>query len=262
MPPHVASLGSSFAAGPRIPPQIGPKAASRSANNYAHLLAEKLNATLTDMTISGATLKTIADEPQIARGQTFAPQIEGLSEDIDIVTITAGGNDLNYVGDMLLDTANNYIVGSWILRMYSYFFPALAKDVMEEEQLTTLYISILDKIHCKSPKARVFLVQYLTLLGPHVRPQVDVPLSTKQIRYHSEVAEKLQRATAKAADARQEWCECLSVHQASQQHGIGSAEPWVEGFGLGLLVRGVAPYHPNAAGMNAVSSMLYEKLKN
>jgi hypothetical protein len=80
---HIAALGSSFAAGISIPPQAGPKAASRSGNNYAHLLAQKLNAKLTDMTISGATLKTIGQESHTTNCVTFAPQIEGLEEDVE-----------------------------------------------------------------------------------------------------------------------------------------------------------------------------------
>jgi len=101
---HITALGSSFAAGVSIPPQSGPKAAFRSEKNYAHLLAQKLDAKLTDLTISGATLKTIGEDPQTAIGETFAPQIEGLGEDVDVVTITAGGNDLGYIGDLCLDS--------------------------------------------------------------------------------------------------------------------------------------------------------------
>ena len=51
---HVASLGSSFAAGPGIEPAAD-RAARRSARNYPHLLAARLGAELTDLTVSGAT---------------------------------------------------------------------------------------------------------------------------------------------------------------------------------------------------------------
>lgn len=62
---HITALGSSFAAGPGIPPQIN-RMAGRSSNNYAHLLAARLGADPTDLTVSGATLNNILLEPQQA----------------------------------------------------------------------------------------------------------------------------------------------------------------------------------------------------
>jgi len=61
------------------------------------VLAERLDADLTDVTISGATTATILDTPQITvTGVRFPPQLRLLSESADLVTITAGGNDLGY----------------------------------------------------------------------------------------------------------------------------------------------------------------------
>ena len=60
---HVASLGDSFAAGAGIQP-MADRGARRSARNYPHLLAERLGARLTDLTVSGATTGTIIDIPQ------------------------------------------------------------------------------------------------------------------------------------------------------------------------------------------------------
>ena len=100
-PPHYAALGSSFAAGPGISPIID-QHAMRSGRNYPHVLAERLDAHLTDVTISGATTATILDTPQITvTGVRFPPQLRLLSESADLVTITAGGNDLSYAGSML-----------------------------------------------------------------------------------------------------------------------------------------------------------------
>jgi hypothetical protein len=45
---------------------------------------------------------TILSEPQITMdGTQFAPQIYGLPEDVDLVTVTAGGNDFRFIGSML-----------------------------------------------------------------------------------------------------------------------------------------------------------------
>lgn len=59
---HIAALGSSFAAGPGIEPIVD-KAARCSSNNYPHLTAAALDAKLTDLTSSGATLLKVLSEP-------------------------------------------------------------------------------------------------------------------------------------------------------------------------------------------------------
>ena len=99
----IAALGSSFAAGPSIDPVID-QAAMRSGRNYPHQLAEKLDADLVDLTVSGATLLNVLNEPQTTRsGEVFPPQLEGLPPDADIVTLTGGGNDLCYGHVMIRD---------------------------------------------------------------------------------------------------------------------------------------------------------------
>ena len=90
----VAALGSSFAAGPGIEP-VADTGAMRSGANNAHLLATTLGADLTDLTVSGATTANILDEPQLSRtGVRYPPQVSGLPAEADLVTVTAGGNDL------------------------------------------------------------------------------------------------------------------------------------------------------------------------
>lgn len=97
-PSSIAALGSSYAAGPGVPP-VEDVAAMRSGANYAHLLAQRLGARLTDLTVSGATTGTILDTPQTAwNGVSIPPQIDGLPADAELVTITAGGNDLGFIG--------------------------------------------------------------------------------------------------------------------------------------------------------------------
>jgi lysophospholipase L1-like esterase len=97
----IAALGSSFAAGPGIEPIADPTAV-RSERNYAHQLAERLGARLVDLTVSGATTANILDTPQqMVSGHVYPPQIDGVPADADVVTITAGGNDLQFAGAML-----------------------------------------------------------------------------------------------------------------------------------------------------------------
>lgn len=64
---RVAALRGSFAAGPGIPPIVD-RFANRSGRNYAHLLADRLGAQLTDLTVSAATTRSnclVARRPSV-----------------------------------------------------------------------------------------------------------------------------------------------------------------------------------------------------
>ncbi|KAJ4418580.1 hypothetical protein N0V82_005466 [Gnomoniopsis sp. IMI 355080] len=277
MPFHIVSLGSSFAAGPGIPPQIN-KAAMRSGSNYAHVLANRLISDggavkLTDLTVSGATLLNVLQEPQTSRGQTFPAQVDHVPGNADVVLITGGGNDLGYIGDLILDSLKTYRGFRLLLRMYNLLFkrgggllPGGANtsnnnDKLDQAALTERYGKVLDAIHAKAPSAHVVVVEYLTLLGADAQPGVDVPLSAEGVGRHQAVAERLRIATGRAISGREAWCSRISVAEPSWSHGLGSKVPWVFGFGLGCLWRGQLWYHPNAAGMEAVAEMVHGKLE-
>lgn len=271
---HVASLGSSFGAGPGIPPQLEPLGAMRSGRNYPHLLAQKLDATLTDLTVSGATLLNITKEGQIAAlsAQVFPPQIDGLPEDADIITITAGGNDINYIGQMLSDaweaTGPGMITSTVMqgVRAVSSVFSSSTSETpagLSHEALVDRFVEVLDAIHEKAPKARIYLVEYLAVLGPDTKPGQDIPFGQEKIDYHRGVASALQKAYSETAERRAEWCELVPVHELSLSHALGSQEPWIGGFQLSSLVRRDKEpiLHPNLEGMKAVAEILYPRVQ-
>jgi len=256
----IASLGSSFAAGPGIKPIVN-RSAMRSGSNYANLVAQCLEADLTDLSISGATLLTIWNEPQVLFGQKFEPQLNGLPEDIDIVFILGGGNDIQYIGGMIFDSIESYWFGRMVMSMKNSLFQDLStpNDIPDEEVLSERYGVVLDAIHTKAPKAKVLVLEYLTILGPDVKPGVDVPFDAVCVEKYRNIASKLQRATSTAINGRQKWCQRVPVAELSEQHGLGSNEPWVWGFGLKAILGG-AIYHPNEVGMKAVADMILKTM--
>lgn len=251
---HVAALGSSFAAGPGIPPQIN-RLAGRSGNNFAHILASRLGADITDLTVSGATLNNILFEPQVRLNTTFQPQLSDLPADADIVTVTGGGNDMGYIGGIMTDALKGSFLG-WLL---SWLSPFPKPQPITAEEATKRFIEVIDKIREKAPKSRIFLVEYLSLLGLETRPGIDINLTEERFRYHQHVAEQLSTAYKLVAEARSD-CEVIPVHERSRDHGLGSKEPWVEGLSMWVLWQG-NPFHPNLKGMQAVADMVYEKVK-
>ncbi|HTT55406.1 MAG TPA: hypothetical protein VMH35_28790 [Streptosporangiaceae bacterium] len=66
--------------------------AGRSAGSYAHVVARALGLDLADVTYSGAASSDILDRS--AAGQPA--QLDAVTPDTRLVTITAGGNDVGY----------------------------------------------------------------------------------------------------------------------------------------------------------------------
>jgi hypothetical protein len=205
---RIAALGSSFAAGPNIDP-IADKAARRSGNNYAHQLASKLNADLADLTVSGATLHNVLDEPQLTSAwSTVPPQLEGLPPDADIVTLTVGGNDVGYPLGMIVDLLLSYFAVP--LRWASNRFLGHPSTGISLEQLIQRLLDV-DAIHGKAPQARIYLVQYLSVFGEQSRPGPVLPLTSEQLGHYWKQGVLLDRTYEAAVEARSEFVVLVPV---------------------------------------------------
>ena len=95
-------MGSSFASGPGIGQRApgSPRRAGRSAENYASLLASKLGLRLTDVSYSGAITADVLSR----RPDGWPAQLDAITEDTGLVTMTCGGNDVGYVTRLLLSS--------------------------------------------------------------------------------------------------------------------------------------------------------------
>lgn len=250
------ALGSSMAAGPGIGPRAAgaPRWSGRSARNYPHLVAERLNLELVDVTFSGATTTHVLVDRQ--RGQP--PQLEALDGSESLVTITIGGNDVGYV-PLLLAAA---------LPRPARRLPVLGTRISEllernarEEALTQVFDSLCAvgaAARRRAADARVCFVDYLTILPPAGTPAPPLSASDADLGRH--VAAALQRCTAEAAAAT--GCELVRAAAHSRTHHAWSSEPWTTTpvrYGVGLPGR-PAPLHPNAAGMRAVAELVAAQL--
>ncbi len=256
---RLAALGSSFAAGPGIEPIVD-RAASRSGRNYAHLLAERLGAELTDLTVSGATTATILDHPQRVRPwRSVPPQLDGLPTDADLVTLTAGGNDLGYIGGMMkaaltgrLDDHRPTAPLARLLRRN----PLQPVTDQQVEAAADGLVRIVEETRRRAPKARVILVDYLTVLGPETHRTAQVPFTDSEIATLRKTGERVIEAFATAAGRT--GADLVEVSVPSRDHALGSADPWMNGFHLSMRP---TPFHPNAAGMRAVADAIVEHLE-
>jgi lysophospholipase L1-like esterase len=241
------ALGSSFAAGPWVGRRRpgSPRRAGRSSTNYAGLFAERTGFSLRDVTFSGATAAEVFD------GQDGAgpPQIEAVTADTDLVTLTCGGNDVGYIGRLML--------GSLVWPLGA--LPAARREAAEtdgrtEERLAALgatFDRLLSSVRQRAPHARIVLVDYLTILPPD--PSVPSGrLPSPVASWGRMVAARLSAETRAAAGRH--GCGFVAASEAGKDRHAWSASPWTRRYGL--WPRDGAPFHPNQAGMRAVADLL------
>ena len=248
---RLVSLGSSFASGPGLKPYRNPQA-SRSKRNYPSIVAERLGADLVDLTSGGSTLLNITESAQ----GTLSPQIEGIPSDADIITITSGGNDMAYVGQIMLDS----VAASWLTWPLALLLKRrVGNNNITESELLVRFRDVIAQIKRQAPKAMIILVEYLTLIGPDYRPGTDGPLDSQQAQAAQRRAAMLQRVYMEATKD-QDRCSVLPVADVSLQHGVGSKEPWVTGHGWEIILGGSVPWHPSALGMEKVADLLHRHI--
>jgi lysophospholipase L1-like esterase len=251
---HVVALGSSFAAGPGITPIVD-KSAMRSGRNYPHLLALQLGTRLTDLTVSGATTSTIVDTPQRTLKGTFPPQCEGIPPDADLITVTVGGNDLGYVGGMMRAGWAGWLRSRALTRPLAQIVGRNAVPSVtdaEVERTAAGLTRVVEATRTRTPEARVVLVDYLTLVGDDTKPGAATPFAEADIAAFRTVGDRLADAFSTAA--RRSGADLVQASALSASHALGSAQPWVTGFGTSMKL---APFHPNATGMQAIADAVH-----
>jgi lysophospholipase L1-like esterase len=258
---HLISLGSSFGAGPGIKP-LANRSANRSTLNYPSVLARLIGSTHSDQTVSGATLLNIITTPQTAFFTTFEPQIQSVTANADFVTITAGGNDMGYIGGMMKDAlmAREDVLSQSIQWVLSWFHKDEEVSVPTEDELVGRMGDVIDAVRARAPEAIIILVEYLTVIGNDATYHAQsCPFTDEQLATYRSHAKQLQRVYAGAAEHR-EGVRLIPIAEKSMGHGLGSDEPWVTGFSLGMLTGGETAFHPNEKGMQAVAEIIYEDM--
>jgi lysophospholipase L1-like esterase len=251
---NYVALGSSFAAGPGIPDQIPgtEDGCRRSTNNYPHQVAGWFRLTLTDATCSGATTDNI-----LTSGQYGQPaQIQSVTTDTNLVTITIGGNDVSYLGSLVALSCRNDPTVIPPQERERRCAPVNGSTI-EQGTLTVenKIVNVVKAVRERAPQAQVVLVNYVTILPPTGTTTCDdVPLTADEVTWARLLAENLVGATARAAELT--GATLVDAATASADHHACAAEPWV------LRFTPQAAYHPNMAGMTAVGDLVIEAVRN
>jgi lysophospholipase L1-like esterase len=250
--PAYVGLGDSYAAGPLIPLQVPPFGCLKSNNNYANLTARNLGLTLKDVSCSGAETEDMTSPQNVDPDGPNPPQFDSLTKHTRFVSVQIGGNDIGFSSiarDCASATANE---GTPCQDRYVHDG---RDEISERIQATApLVAAVIQGIHQRSPRARVFVVNYAAILpdeGPGCWPQM--PVTDGDVPYVRAKEKELNAMIAAQASANGaeliDWYTASIGHDACQLPVVRWVEPVVP-------VNAAAPVHPNLGGMIGASELL------
>jgi len=152
------ALGSSYAAGPGVGDKVPdtPARCSRSSLSYSRVLARQLKLDLVDASCGGATTANV-----LAPWKELPAQIDSLTPDTRLVTITVGGNDVRFVGNL----AAGACAIAKAAGQPAYWCPTLTPPTEAEwRQVEVAMGEIAREVRHRSPRARLIFVDYATIV--------------------------------------------------------------------------------------------------
>lgn len=244
--PEYVALGSSFAAGAGLGAleQGSPLLCARSVNGYPQQLARMRRLALIDMSCGGAVTRHLLRGGQVFQG----PQIRVIDPRTRLVTLTAGGNDIGYVGDLsLLAARNSDTVFGWLVR--TLWKGPKAQGERDYAGLEAQLTETLRAVRAQAPDAVVVVATYPTLL-PSAGTCARIGLTQAEADQMRQVGDQLA-ATTRAA-AKTGGAILVDMHVLGAAHDPCSASPWTNGW---IEVKGGA-FHPTLAGAEATAQAI------
>jgi lysophospholipase L1-like esterase len=256
--PSYVALGDSFTAGPLIPLQIPPFGCLKSDHNYPHLARPSIKwPAFRDPSCSGAQTKHMTQQQNVSPDGPNPPQFDSLDSNTRLVTVGIGGNDIGFSEIIRECGSADSPEGSPCQDRYVHDG---RDEISERIQATAPKIAaVLQGIHARSPKADVYVVNYLPILpheGPGCWPQMpvaddDVPyLRAKHQELNAMLAEQAAANNAGVIDAY----TAGIGHDACQLPVIRWVEPAVP-------VNAAAPFHPNLGGMQGTADEMLSTVR-
>lgn len=248
------ALGDSYVAAPHTPADDLSLPCFRSDDNYPRQLADLLpNTTLFDVSCSGATTAAMTGEQRPG----VLPQLDALSKDTDLVTITVGGNDeLLFPGWL---TCNQLTASDPKGSPCADSNRTAKGDVLLDKipRIQENVSAVLAEVQERAPRATVVVVTYPQVFPDRGTCKLASTYAVGDLAYNNRLAKALSDALIAAAqEAGVRW---VDVYQASQGHDVCSAEPWVNGPGAKDQSRANI-MHPFPEEQAAVARLIEDKL--
>lgn len=239
-PLQYVAMGDSYAAASGVFPLAkgAPPECLQSSRNFAHDIAASIGARLTDVTCGGAQ----TGDYFTSQYRGVPPQLEALSADTDLVTMTIGGNDSNlFIGAVVKCGAAGVASlgrGSPCKDRYGSSFV----DTINDRTYPAL-VRALTAVREKAPNAQVAILGYPWIVPESGGCFLKMPIATGDVPYMRQVEGALNDAISRAAAATGATYVDLSIasngHDACKAPGVRWVEPAL--FGNNVI-------HPNAFG--------------
>lgn len=249
--PRYTALGDSYAAGPLIPLPLPPFGCLKSSNNYGRIAQRTLAfAEYRDATCSGAETSDMFAAQNVSPGGPNPPQLDSLSADTQLVTLTIGGNDIGF-SDLAEDCVSVLPFGSPCRDRYTRGGDQISARIAATGPRVD---AVLDAIRLRSPLAKVLVVNYSAIFphsGSGCWPRM--PVTPRDVAWLRSKHEELNAMLASQAGAN--GATVVNVYGASvgRDACAGSGTRWVEPY---IPANAAAPLHPNLRGMQAMAAMV------
>lgn len=248
--PRYVAMGDSAAAAPLVPDQASPVGCLKSTNDYPSVLARSIGAaSFTDATCSGARTEDLVSRSQSTRSGPVPPQLDSVSADTELVTITIGGNDIDLPANAMqcrrASLDDPPCSPGFVVDGVDTISRAIDDDAGGWSDLVAA-------VRAKAPGARVIVVGY----GTYVRPEgcfPTQPINPVDAAYFQARIDELDARLAQVARAQD--TQFFDTRTLFAGHDICAApeDRYVEGF---VPINPAAPLHPNARGAAAVGTAL------
>lgn len=242
--PQYVALGSSFASGPDITERSAgsPVFCGRSNDNYAHQLARLRGLALVDATCGGSTSVHVLEG-----GQFLQPaQLDALAPETELVTLTIGGNDIHYMGNLLAYGCDEKTTR--FLRLVGACKPKTDAEVEVLLQgLQGRMVEIGAQVRQRSPRARLIYVLYQTVL-PQQGTCDGLGLEESDIARMRGIEARLAEVTRTAAQLH--GAEVLDAAELTRGHDVCAVQPWMTDRHARV------PLHTTLEGMTAIAQGL------
>lgn len=247
-PLRYVALGDSYSAASGVLPLdlFAPPECLRSVRNYPHVIAADTGARLKDVTCGAAETSDFFE----SQYPGVAPQLDALSEDTQLVTMTIGGNDSGVFIDTIIDCGGAGLStlgqGSPCKDRYGSSF--------EETIDTVTYpalVKALNAVRAKAPAARVAILGYPWIMPASGGCFDKMPVAEGDVPYvrgiQATLNDAVRRAAAATGSTYVDFSTVSDGHDACKPPGVRWIEPVLQGTNPVIV-------HPNDLGESEMAA--------
>lgn len=250
------ALGDSYTSAPALGSDSGAQGCQQTTGNYPHLVAEELELELIDVSCGGATTDSMTSSQRPLGGSKVPPQLDAVTEDTDLVTLSIGANNEGVYGNLVVACAR-LAVGDPTGAPCSALAEANPKKLPRVfDEVADAIVKTVGEILDRAPDARVVIVGYPQIV-PAVGSCPELPLGAGDYPFGREVIAQFVRSQEKAA--KEVDAEYVDVWSATEGHDICADEPWIAGV-KPETGRAATPYHPYAEEQQVVADLLVARV--